>query len=224
MKLYFQILIIPFVIFLIGCDNSQILEKKPYSIELLNVGLPDNIDTINLKKIGADLYIRIDQNSDSALVKVGSYFSPSEDGLFHFGTASKYYKLKISNEQKTKMDYISNYFRTKNDGTISIKRQVHNVGCNLLGTWAAIYTDSIGTKHFYNFEMNGLPKQLKSVCEDFYFMASSNELPTNFQIVNSLNTDSIMNYLLLQNSMKDIPILRWTIKYKIYNSEVVKFE
>ncbi|MFZ4800056.1 MAG: hypothetical protein ACOYMA_21380 [Bacteroidia bacterium] len=208
MKSFVQFLIIPFFVLLFGCNNSPILEKKPYSIELLNVGLPDNIDTNNLKKIGADLYIRFDQNSDSVLVKVGSYFLPSEDGLFHFGTGSKYYKLKITNEQKTKIEYISNYFLSKNDGTISKKRQAHNVGCNLLGTWAAIYTDSIGTKHFYNFEMNGLPKQLESTCQDFYFKASSNELPSNFQIVDKLNTDSIMNYLLLQKSMKDIPILR----------------
>ncbi len=56
--------------------------------------------------------------------------------------------------------------------------------------------------------MNGLPQQLESICEDFYFKASSNEFPANINYIETLNTDSIMNYLLLQKSMKDIPILR----------------
>jgi hypothetical protein len=211
-KIYYKILnstiFTLFCVFLTCCNNQQLVKNKPYSIELLNIGLPDNIDTNNLKKIGADLYIRFDQNSDSLLVKVGSYFKPSEDGLFHFETKSKYYKLKITNEQKSKLAYIANYFLSKKDGTISKKRGVNKVGCNLLGTWAAIYTDSSGKKHFYNFEMNGLPQQLESICEDFYFKASSNELPANINNIDPLNTDSIMNYLLLQKSMKDIPILK----------------
>lgn len=212
MKIYLitlnSAIFILFSIFSTCCNNQQLVKNKPFSIELLNIGLPDNIDTNNLKKIGANLYIRFDQNSDSLLIKVGSYFTPSKDGLFHFGTKSKYYKLKVTNEQESKLAYISNYFLSKKDGTISKKRGVNEVSCNLLGTWAAIYTDSIGKKHFYNFEMKGLPQQLESICEDFYIKASSNELPANINYIETLNTDSIMNNLLLQKSMKDIPILR----------------
>lgn len=199
------------IIFLLGattlsCNRSADKTTKS-KIEIIKIGPPQYIDTADFSKIGGLIYVSYEEDSDSALFKTCMMKELIEQGTYPSDSlTAKYFYVALLDSQRTKFNYFINYLKPLSDGRLpSTYRDPEKIGCNLLGTWMAILTNSLGERHYFNFPIYNLPKEIETLCESIYI--------TSYQSMNSsgisyrhINTDSIVEATLKLKSMDSIEL------------------
>jgi hypothetical protein len=204
----FRALLLMITLLLFSC--AQPGSEPPGSrIEIIRLGAPQYLDTSNTGKIGGVIYALYEEGCDSILLK-----SCMMRELFKFGiypsdslTATYFYHY-AEDSFKEQLNYFINYLKPLKDGRLPGNyRSMNNIGCNLLGTWLAILTDSAGNRQYYNFSTHNLPAPVMAVCHQVYMLGIPGPAK---QAINycDINTDSIVTAVLKLPSMDSIELIR----------------
>jgi len=201
---------------ILSCNraNDKFVNTK---IEIFKLGVPQYIDTADLSKIGALIYVLYEQDNDSAFFKTCMMKELVENGIYPSDSlTAKYFYKTLQDNEKIQFKYFIDYLKPLKDGRLpNTHRDPETIGCNLLGTWIAILTDSLGKRHYFNFPIYNLPKEIEDLCRNIYITAypDTNRLSINYQYI---NTDSIVASTLQLKSMDSIelaPRIKSRIKF-----------
>lgn len=213
-KLY----IILALVWLLGsCYKPQ----KPFmQFELLALGSPEIINTLNLMKIGAPRYYVIDSNMDSVLMKSYDVIN-QQTGDVEYPITSTYHKIALPLPIKSALDSVIPYLKPLPNGQLPGNKTPndYHYGCNLFGAWIAILTDGCGIKHYYVFENYNLNPYLKRLCDSLLHQSyMRNYFPSRTDL-SPINTDSLVQFCITHHDLKlDIssilpPPLKATVKF-----------
>lgn len=202
--------------FITSCNRSSV---KPVTerIELIRLGSPEYIDTTDVSKIGGIIYATYETNQDSVFIK--SCMDPRfvYDGVYPAdGLKATYFKTSLTDTLKKNLTLFINYLDTLKDGRLPGNyRDPETIGCNLMGTWLAVFTSKKGIKHYYNFSFHHLPKPIEETCRAIYLLSLPNQTRLTLNRVH-IDTDSMTQAILRLPSMRDIelaPKIKSTLKF-----------
>lgn len=197
--------------------NHHIDKTVKSKIEIIKLGAPQYIDSTDFPGIGGIIYVSYLQDNDSALVKTCMMKELVEQGIYPSDSlTAKYFYVALTDSIQGQFNYFINYLKPINDGRLpSTYRDPETIGCNLLGTWIAILTDSLGNRHYFNFPIYNLPNEIETLCENIYMLGypDINEPGVSYK---HINTDSIVRSTLKLKSMDSIelvPRMKSNIKF-----------
>lgn len=173
------------------------------------MGTPQYYDTNNPLKLGGIIYTFYQQDNDSVLYKTCRMKELEEIGTFRPDSlTAKYFNIIVKESIKAEFNYLINYLKPLNDGRLpTTYRDPETIGCNLLGTWIAILTDSIGKRHYFNFPVYNLPNEIESLCRNIYSTGYPDSSRHSI-FHNHINTDSIVESTLKLKTMESIELFQ----------------
>lgn len=184
-----------FILALVWLLGSCYKPQKPFlQLELLAIGSPEIIDTLNLMKIGAPRYYVIDSNMDSVLMKSYDVIN-QQTGDVEYPITSTYHKIALPLSTKSALDSIIPYLKSLPNGQLpGTKRPKGYHSCHSFSGWIAILTDGLGKKHYYTFTNYNINPHLKQLRDDLIQASHSRQSHPSQPNLPYINTDSLVCY------------------------------
>ena len=186
---------------IIACKKDKVSFNR---LELFKLGIPEQPDTNDLTKKGAERYFYFNQNSDSVFIKfydainqmTGEINSP-------IPFISQYYWKQLNQDEKYNLNYSINYLLKLTERKIpNNKINPDRAPMSSFGAWLAVITDSINVKHYYTFIGHNLPSPLHNLCSEMNYLTYQDKLANPFNPSFKINTDSLTDFY-IENFLKD---------------------
>ncbi len=189
----FIFLLLLFNMTIIACKKEKIPSNR---LELFKLGIPEQPDTNDLTKKGAERYFCFDQNSDSVFIKFYDAINPKTGEINSpIPFINQYYWKQLNQDEKYNLNNSINYLLKLTERKIP-KNKINpdRAPMSSFGVWLAVITDSINIKHYYTFIGHNLPSPLRNLCAEMDLQTYQDKLANPINPSIKINTDSLVNY------------------------------